>query len=137
MQYRVGLFILAATTICLCAATGRNVVPAYAAMYEVLPGSAEGLPGVTRVMLAVLGWIGTWWWLLVLVAGGLLFGGPPVLERTENGRRFLRVTSDWMGRYQFVVVALYVASMFTLFWAIDLGFELPKLMIIDALSDGR
>ena len=136
MQHRIGLFILVATAIGLCAATGRSVAASYEAMYAALPGGAEALPGFTSAMLAVLKWLGAWWWICVLVAGGALLGGPGLLERTEAGRRLLGVARDWMGRYSFLVFALYIAFMFTVLWAIDYGLELPMLQIIDALSHG-
>ncbi len=66
-----------------------TVVPKFEEVFAGLPGGAEGLPGITKVMMNVSEWLVEWWWAFILVVVLLVWALPRLIGMSKGGRYFL------------------------------------------------
>ena len=136
MQHRVNLFIMFATCVGLCAQSGTAYEGRFEALFAGMPGGEEAMPHYTRFVVGLLIWLARWWLLLVALGAAVLFGGPSLLRRSPGGREHLASADAWMTKYHGTVVVVFVAMMFSIYWAIDLALTLPWLRVMEQLSGG-
>jgi type II secretory pathway component PulF len=63
-----------------------NVVPKFEGVFAQLPGGVEGLPGITKVVMAISEWLVAWWWAFVLGVLAVVWVIAWVLRRGGAGR---------------------------------------------------
>ncbi len=69
-----------------------TVVPKFEEVFKGLPGGAEGLPGITKVMMSISKWLVQWWWLFLLTMVGLFWAIPRIIGMSAGGRYFIDQT---------------------------------------------
>jgi type II secretory pathway component PulF len=133
---RAGLFVLYFTLIALLVFTG-SITAKHEEAFESLPGGTEALPGFTRVVYGLLDWMSGWGgWLLLALGIGVFVGLPKALERSEPGKARLAAFDRVLAQYYGLVLAVAIAFLFSVYWAVALATHLPYLQIMDSLSGG-
>jgi len=66
-----------------------NVVPKFEEVFAGLPGGAEGLPGITKVMMNISRWLVEWWWAALLGLILVVWAIPRLISMSAGGRYFL------------------------------------------------
>ena len=66
-----------------------QVVPKFEEVFRGLPGGAEGLPGITKVMMGISDWLVQWWWAFLLTVFGLVWALPRLIAMSAGGRYFI------------------------------------------------
>jgi type IV pilus assembly protein PilC len=95
-----------------------SVVPKFEEVFRGLPGGEEGLPGITKVMMAISAWLVAWWWAFLLGLFLLIWGIPRLIGLSAGGRYFkdrLKLTSPIVGPlYRKILVARFTRTFGTL-----------------------
>jgi len=66
-----------------------SVVPQFEEVFRTLPGGAEGLPGITKVMMNISQWLVNWWWAFILFVIVAFWALPKLIGATKGGRYFM------------------------------------------------
>lgn len=66
-----------------------KVVPKFEEVFKGLPGGAEGLPSITKVMMRISKWLVEWYWAFLLGMMALFWGIPRLIGMSAGGRYFL------------------------------------------------
>jgi len=66
-----------------------NVVPKFEEVFKQLPGGAAGLPGITKVMMAISKWLVKYWWAFILGVFIVVWALPRLITMSKGGRYFV------------------------------------------------
>ena len=95
-----------------------NVVPKFEEVFASLPGGADALPEITKVMMSVSKWLVQWWWAFILGVWVLTWGLPKLISAFPKGRYFMdevKLRSPLVGGlYKKILVARFTRTFGTL-----------------------
>jgi len=95
-----------------------SVVPKFEEVFKGLPGGEKGLPGITKAMMTLSGWLVSYWWAFLLFMVMAFKGIPWLIGLSTGGRYFLdevKLRSPLVGPlYKKILVARFTRTFGTL-----------------------